>query len=123
MRKYIVCGKEAREKLMSIFEVKAAMVSRSLNYDIDSELSRKIRHTALTQLGGRESTELPIEETIHDYKGIMTQMFLNGATLRMNKKSGHTIITDKHGNVAKEVYVTKIEDLEACQKLAANWQS
>ena len=58
----------------------------------DTDTARKIRHVALSQLGGREKVRLPIEETIHDHQGLMVQYFRNGAVLRLDKRDGTCLL-------------------------------
>lgn len=50
----IKVSKEDRQKLMKIFGVGKGTISMALNGYRDSETSKKIRHTALTQFNGIE---------------------------------------------------------------------
>ncbi|WP_281724034.1 hypothetical protein [Hoylesella shahii] len=95
------------------------MVSDTLNFKVDTDTARKIRHVALSQLGGKEKVRLPIEETIHDHQGLMVQYFRNGAVLRLDKRNGTVTITNKYGDLVKEADVSTISDFESCQELAA----
>lgn len=119
MGKYIDLDARGRKYLRDTFDVSVGMVSDSLNYKVNTELSRKLRHVALTQLGGETRMDLSIEETIHDCAGFMTQVFENGSILTLNKKSGHTTILNKYGDLVKEVDIETIKDLEICQEFAA----
>ena len=87
MERYIDLTPKDKKYLQEVFEVSKGMVSDSLNYKVNTDLARKIRHTAVSQLGGRVKVRFPIEETIHDHAGFMVQMFANGAVLRLDKKN------------------------------------
>lgn len=65
MERYIDLTPKDKKYLQEVFEVSKGMVSDSLNYKVNTDLARKIRHTAVSQLGGRVKVRFPIEETIH----------------------------------------------------------
>ena len=119
MGKYIYVDKEGRKKLCKAFHTVKSTVSEALSLKTNSEKSKQIRHTALTQLAGEWRMDLPIAETIHDHAGFMTQLFDNGTVLTMNKKTGYTTIVNRYGDLVKETDVQKISELESCQELAA----
>ena len=81
MGKYIYLGSAERKKLREGMHISNALVTYALNFEIDSELARKIRYTALKHFGGELRMDLPIEETIHDSNGGMVQRFKNGCVL------------------------------------------
>lgn len=117
--KYIDLDAKGRKYLRKTFDVSAGMVSDALNFKVNTDLSRKLCHVALTQLGGEMKIELPIAETIHDHAGFMTQQFENGVILTLNKKNGYTTIVNKYGDLIKEVDIESIKELESCQEFAA----
>ena len=109
MERYIELSPDGKIHLRKIFNISKGMVSDTLNFKVDTETARKIRHVALSQLGGKEKVRLPIEETIHDHQGLMVQYF----------RDGTVTIVNKYGDLVKEADVSTISDLEACQELAA----
>lgn len=119
MERYIELSPDGKIHLRKIFNISKGMVSDTLNFKVDTDTARKIRHVALSQLGGREKVRLPIEETIHDHQGLMVQYFRNGAVLRLDKRNGTVTITNKYGDLVKEADVSTISDFESCQELAA----
>ena len=119
MERYIELSPDGKIHLRKIFNISKGMVSDTLNFKVDTDTARKIRHVALSQLGGREKVRLPIEETIHDHQGLMVQYFRNGAVLRLDKRDGTVTITNKYGDLVKEAVVSTISDFESCQELAA----
>lgn len=119
MGKYIFLDAKNRKYLRDTFNVSPGTVSDALNFKTDSDLSRKLCYVALTQLGGKERMDLPIEETIHDYAGFMMQTFENGAVLSVNKKTGYAYIVNKYGDLIKDAYINSLDDLEELQAFAA----
>lgn len=78
MERRIIIDSESREKIQKIFGVSNVTVWKALSYKNDNELSRKIRHVALKELGGVEiNGALPEMETYHHADGTMVQTFGN----------------------------------------------
>ncbi len=119
MGKYIDLNPKGRKHLRETFRVSAGTVSDALNFKTNTDLSRKLCHVALTQLGGEKRIDLPIAETIHDHAGFMTQVFENGVVLTVNKKTGYTTIVNKYGDLIKEEDIKSLEDLDILQEFAA----
>ena len=119
MGKYIDLDAKGRKYLRETFDVSAGTVSDALNFKINTDLSRKLCHVALTHLGGKLKIDLPIEETIHDCNGYMTQRFSNGAILKARKFDGYTTITNKHGDLVRAVDVHSLDELESWQVFAS----
>lgn len=98
---YIKVSSEAREKLARAFEVEEKTVYLALTGRRDSDKAKKIRYTAVKEYGGIPMVHCPECETMHDItedgRQIMRQRFNNGATLRIDKNTGETWITNHHG--------------------------
>lgn len=99
------------------FDVSSMTVRRALQFAYDTELSARIRKLAYAR-GGLLVTEAPVEETWHDADGVMTQTFLNGAVLRVEKRTGRAELVRPGGQVKKRTCI-KLEDLEKMQQYAA----
>lgn len=54
MKKQIVIDSNSRIKLQKIFCVSRMTVWRALNYESNNELAKKIRYTAISQMGAQE---------------------------------------------------------------------
>ena len=119
MEKYIDLDAKGRKYLRETFGVSVGMVSDALNFKTNTDLSRKLCHVALTQLGGELKIVLPIAETIHDHAGVMVQQFENGVILTVNKKTGYTTIMNKYGDLIKEEDIKSLKDLDILQEFAA----
>ena len=119
MEQYVCLDHQGRKRLREIFEVSFGAVSDALNFKTNTLTSKQIRHTALTQLGGKLKVDLPIEETIHDCNGFMTQRFSNGVILKARKFDGYTTITNKHGDLVRAVDVHSLDELESWQVFAS----
>lgn len=91
MDKRIYLSESGMKKLREIFKVSHVMVWKALTYKSDSELARKIRYTALSQLGGTASKDLQesVEcETNHEEVAkTMTQTFGDRVKLVFDKES------------------------------------
>ncbi|MFB9897842.1 hypothetical protein [Hallella seregens] len=76
MEKKIYVGKKGQKHLEQVFDCTHVMVWKALNFKSDTDLARKIRHTALTQLGGVPSWKPEEVETTHEESDrTMTQTF------------------------------------------------
>lgn len=122
MGKYIYLGSAERKKLREGMHISNALVTYALNFEIDSELARKIRYTALKHFGGELRMDLPIEETIHDSNSGMVQRFKNGCGFILNKHTGETGILNKDGALIKMVSIKTFEELEAIQTEVAAYK-
>lgn len=119
MGKYIDLDAKGRKYLRETFDVSAGTVSDALNFKINTDLSRKLCHVALTHLGGKQKVDLPITECIHDSNGFMIQQFENGAILKARKFDGYTTIINKHGDLVRAVDVHSLDELESWQVFAS----
>ena len=122
MGKYIYLGSAERKNLREGMHISNALVTYALNFEVDSDLARKIRYTALKHFGGEVRMDLPIEETIHDSNGSMVQRFKNGCGFVLNKHTGETGILNKDGALIKMVSIKTFEELEALQTEVAAYK-
>lgn len=78
MKKHIYLDKKSKAKLQLIFNVSNVMVWKALTFESNSELARKIRHTAMHELGGLlvgDGTVKDWETTFQTAENTMTQTF------------------------------------------------
>lgn len=54
--KEILLGHGERIRIMSAFSISYPTLRRALRFETDTELARKIRHTAISEYGGMERT-------------------------------------------------------------------
>ena len=66
MEKKIFVSEKAKAHLRKVFKCTNPMVWKALNFKSDSELARKIRFTALQQLGGVANWKPEEVETTHE---------------------------------------------------------
>ena len=120
---YIKVSSEAREKLARAFEVEEKTVYLALTGRRDSDKAKKIRYTAVKEYGGIPMVHCPEWETMHDItedgRQIMRQRFNNGATLRIDKNTGETWITNHHGETVMHKQCITIPQLTEIQLYAA----
>ena len=89
MEKQIYVSKKGKAHLGEIFNCSTVMVWKALNFKSDSELARKIRFTALTQLNGTPNWKQADVETTHEEaEQTMTQTFGERVKLVVDRKDG-----------------------------------
>ena len=89
MEKKIFVDEKAKGHLRKVFKCTNVMVWKALNFKSDSELARKIRFTALTQLNGTPNWKLAEVETTHEEaEQTMTQTFGDRVKLVFDRKEG-----------------------------------
>lgn len=122
--RYIDVTNEATAQLMRVFGCTDKMVYLALTYRKDSELARKIRYTAVKNYGGKPMAHCPECETLHDTtedgRQIMRQHFDNGATLRIDKRTGETWVTNRRGETVIHKQCVSIPQLSKIQVIAEN---
>lgn len=95
MKKHIYLDKAGKGKLRQIFDCTDVMVWKALTFESDSELARKIRHTAIKELGGELMGEGVYRDwvTIHETsEGTMTQTFSNRVKIIVYKDINRTAV-------------------------------
>ena len=89
MEKQIYVSKKGKAHLGEIFNRSTVMVWKALNFKSDSELARKIRFTALTQLNGTPNWKQADVETTHEEaEQTMIQTFGERVKLVVDRKDG-----------------------------------
>lgn len=61
-----------------------------------------------------------LHDTTEDHRQIMRQVFNNGATLRVDKRTGEAWITNRKGETVVHKQVISFPQLSAIQALAEN---
>lgn len=94
MKKHIYLDKASKGKLCQIFNCTNVMVWKALTFESDSELARKIRYTAVRELGGELMGEGVCTgfETTHEPEGTMTQTFSNRVKIVVYKNEGKAAV-------------------------------
>lgn len=91
MEKKIYVSEKNKAHLRKVFGCSSMMVWKALNFKSDSELARKIRYTALTQLNGTPNWKQADVETTHEeIEQTMTQTFGERVKLVFDRKDGST---------------------------------
>lgn len=89
MDKKIYVSEKNKAYLRKVFGCSTMMVWKALNFKSDSELARKIRFTALTQLNGTPNWKQAEVETTHEEaEQTMTQTFGERVKLVVDRKDG-----------------------------------
>ena len=111
-------SREDREKLAQLFGCTERAVFGALCFESSSELARKIRHVALSELGGWVEAAVPEEEIFYDTQEdgerLMRQYFANGAVLTVSLRTGEGVVTFKGEPRLHyaEVRLTNIPDIQ-----------
>ena len=93
MEKKIYVSEKNKAHLRKVFGCSTMMVWKALNFNSDSELARKIRYTALTQLNGTPNWKQADVETTHEEaEQTMTQIFGERVKLVYDRNDGSTSI-------------------------------
>jgi hypothetical protein len=120
--RYIDVTEEAKVRLTRVFGCTPTMVYLALTYRKDTELARKIRHTALRDHGGKPMCHCPECETLHnvteDNRHLMVQNFDNGARLEIDKQTGAAVVYNRNGAVIGRRQIVKFPELAELQLFA-----
>lgn len=93
MEKKIYVSEKNKAHLRKVFGCSTMMVWKALNFKSDSELARKIRYTALTQLNGIPNWKQADVETTHEeVEKTMTQRYGERVKLVYDRNDGSTSI-------------------------------
>lgn len=119
MKKQIVIDSDGRQKLQKIFGVSRVTVWKALNYESNTDLARKIRFTATSQMGGQEVGNVKDAQegmtTEYDTaRDLMIQKFGSRVMIIANIKTGDTRLT-VDGEDNKVTTCTGIADIMALQ--------
>ena len=89
MEKQIYVSKKGKAHLCKVFNCTTVMVWKALNFKSNSDLARKIRYTALTQLNGTPNWKQADVETTHEEaEQTMTQTFGERVKIVVDRKDG-----------------------------------
>ena len=93
MEKKIYVSEKNKAHLRKVFGCSTMMVWKALNFKSDSDLARKIRYTALTQLNGTPNWKQADVETTHEeVEKTMTQRYGERIKLVYDRNDGSTSI-------------------------------
>jgi hypothetical protein len=94
MKKHVYLDKTGKGKLQQVFSCTDVMVWKALTFESDSELARKIRHTAIKEFGGMLMGDGVCTgfETTHETEGTMTQTFSNRVKIVVYKKEARAAV-------------------------------
>lgn len=93
MEKKIYVSEKNKAHLRKVFGCSTMMVWKALNFKSDSELAKKIRYTALTQLNGTPNWKQADVETTHEeVEKTMTQHYGERVKLVYDRNDGSTSI-------------------------------
>lgn len=96
MSKEIYVNEDGKKKLCEIFKTSRMSVWRALHFVNNSEMSRKIRYVALTQMDGVASknieTSVDVETSHEEVENTMTQTFGPRVKLVFYKDTDQVII-------------------------------
>lgn len=122
MEKKIFVDEKAKGHLRKVFKCTNVMVWKALNFKSDSELARKIRFTALTQLNGTPNWKQADVETIHkETEQTMTQTYSERVKLVVDRKDSSVsvfvdnVVTRKE----KELSISAFMELQSEVELMA----
>ena len=122
MEKQIYVSKNGKAHLCEVFNCTTVMVWKALNFKSDSELARKIRFTALTQLNGTPNWKLADVETTHEGAAqTMTQTYSERVKLVVDRKDSSVsvfvdnVVTRKE----KELSISAFMELQSEVELMA----
>lgn len=121
-KRYIDATPEMTAKLAKLFNCTPKFVYIALTYRSESDTARKIRFTAVHNYGAKPMCHYPECETMHDTleggRQIILQVFDNGATLRVDKKTGEAWITNRKGETVEHrdriVFIPELSELQVC---------
>lgn len=119
MKKQIVIDSDGRQKLQKIFGVSRVTVWKALNYESNTDLARKIRFTATSQMGGQEVGNVKDAQegmtTEYDTaRDLMIQKFGSRVMIIANIKTGDARLT-VDGEDNRVTTCTGIADIMALQ--------
>lgn len=122
MEKQIYVSKKGKAHLCEVFNCTTVMVWKALNFKSDSELARKIRFTALTQLNGTPNWKQADVETTHEEtEQTMTQTYSERVKLVLDRKDSSVsvfvdnVVTRKE----KELSISAFMELQSEVELMA----
>lgn len=95
MKKHVYLDKANKGKLQQVFSCTDVMVWKALTFESDSELARKIRHTAIKEFGGvlmGDGVYSSMETTFETSQNTMTQTFSNRVKIIVYMNTNRTAV-------------------------------
>lgn len=86
--RYIEAPKAVKDRIMAEHNIPLSTMDSALRFARSGDRSREIRALVLATGEATIMNYLPQCETIHDAEGKMTQIFLNGLVLIIDKQTG-----------------------------------
>lgn len=116
MKRYIHIARTDREFIEKAFGVTGRTVHNALTFDAqkgNTDTAKRIRKIALDR-GGIVMNVVPEVETLHDYDGVISQYFPNGAKLELDKNTGDGTLYYRGEKVRKfaDVRLDGIQDIQ-----------
>ena len=122
--RYISVDKQTIAKLAKASKCTEKFVYMALTYRSDTVNARKIRYVAVKEYGGIPMCHYPECKTLHDTtedgRQIMRQVFNNGATLRVDKRTGEIWLTNRRGETVVHKQCISFPQLSEFQAIAEN---
>lgn len=122
--RYIDASDEAMERLAKSHHCTEKFIYLALTYRSNTEKARKIRYEAIKDYKATPMAHYPECETLHDTteggRQIMRQVFNNGATLRVDKRTGEIWITNRRGEMVVHKQCISFPQLSEFQVIAEN---
>ena len=115
MEKKIYVSEKNKVHLRKVFGCSTMMVWKALNFKSDSNLARKIRYMALTQLNGTPNWKQADVETTHgEVEKTMTQCYRERVKLVYDRNDGstHVLIDGKETRVEHNLDVPSFMALQ-----------
>lgn len=117
MKKHIYLDRAGKGKLRQIFDCTDVMVWKALTFESDSELARKIRYTAIKELGGELMGEGVYKgwETTHETsEDTMTQTFSNRVKIVVykNEEKAEVLIDGEVKKIEEKLTVPTLMNLQ-----------
>lgn len=120
LKRYIDAPREVRMRVAKALGITDAAVHLALNYERHGGKSREARAMVLASGEAVIMNYLPQCETIHDAKGKMTQTFLNGLVLIVDKETGRFALYDEDKQVeGEEIHQGRVTTIPELYKLQA----
>jgi len=94
MKKRIFVEEKAKAKLREIFGCSNVQVWKALTYESNSQMARKIRYVALTQLGGTPNWDImrQLETTHNEVDKTMEQTIGEHVKIVASKRTGDVMV-------------------------------
>lgn len=120
MKRYIHIARTDRAFIEKAFRVTGRTIDNALRFDErrgNSDTAKRIRKIALER-GGVVMVVSPEVETMHDYDGVISQYFPNGAKIEIDKETGSVSVYYR-GDAVATFEDVRFDRLQHIQGMAA----